>query len=905
MKIKQRMYIAYGVIMIFLSIFAYVIISQIMKLHDSSNQIVREYYQNVEYSNRIQFETENISGILKDLVLHTDPEYIPQVVKELQDAKIRVLNALHDLKYVTPSHEGRDIIEKAELEFENYLQVEQNVVAYIQKNERHKAIVELDKGRAIRQELRDTIDEIISQQENKMEEILIEGEEAFVSITELIFISIVSGIFLISSTNYWVIKSFNNRVSSISKAIQDFDINNLETLPRIHKVNQDEMNEFVEAFNAMAEVLEEQAKKEKQLIKVLEEEGWIKSILVEFSVMFQGARTVEALSQGLVSKLCPISNALYGVVYLVEDQVGRAEITRTASYAYTGEEVGVNTIQIREGIIGQCVAEKQKITLANFQENSFVGLTSLGLVRTKIVSVYPIIYEKRVLGVIEFGLMRELTELEARMVEQVLTNVGASIYSILSNMKVEQLLKESQNLTEELQAQAEELQAQSEELRVQQEELINTNEKLEEHHKITEQKSKELERAKKVLEEQAEQLTQTSKYKSEFLANMSHELRTPLNSMLILTQMLADNPRQNLTPEQVEWSRTIQMSGKELLLLINDILDVSKLEAGKMELSLGVTTVTSLVEYVEVMFRPMAKAKNIKFTIEVEENFPQYIFTDYERLKQILTNLVSNAFKFTEHGYVSVRFFYESTKKRLNISVIDTGVGIPSDKQQVIFDAFRQADGTTSRKYGGTGLGLAISKEMAQLLGGQITVKSVVGEGSTFLVTLPHHHEYIEKELNYFSEIAVTKHKLTPKVSVEQPLDTAVEGAYDLAGYKVLVVDDDMRNIFALTTVLEKEQMQVVHAENGLQAVKVLEDHQDFDIVLMDIMMPEMDGYDAIKMIRENSIFADLPIIALTAKAAKNDRDKCIEVGASDYISKPVNIEQLLSLIQVWLFNRG
>jgi CheY-like chemotaxis protein len=380
---------------------------------------------------------------------------------------------------------------------------------------------------------------------------------------------------------------------------------------------------------------------------------------------------------------------------------------------------------------------------------------------------------------------------------------------------------------------------------------------------------------------------------------MSHELRTPLNSLLILSKTLAENKEKNLTGEQVKFASTVHSAGQDLLALINEILDLSKVEAGKMPVNPKEVHVKDIQDHLDQTFRPVAEHKGLEFQIHASSNLPKRLFSDENRLQQILKNLLSNAFKFTEKGTVKLsvglgekgkRYSVDTLNKAKNVivfKVADTGIGIPHEKQNMIFEAFQQADGTTSRRYGGTGLGLTISREIARLLGGMIEVESEPGEGSEFSLYLPQKYTGADIQLTGGSEIEIDPPKL--------PMDA------DFTGRKVLVVDDDMRNIFALTSVLKTRGMQVVYAENGLEGLKILQQNPDMDVVLMDTMMPEMDGLQATTEIRKLPEFASLPIISLTAKAMKGDREKCLEAGASDYVTKPVDEEVLLAVIYNWI----
>ncbi len=409
------------------------------------------------------------------------------------------------------------------------------------------------------------------------------------------------------------------------------------------------------------------------------------------------------------------------------------------------------------------------------------------------------------------------------------------------------------------------------------------------------------------LQEKAAELEMTSRYKSEFLANMSHELRTPLNSLLILSRALADNKTGNLSGQQMEWARTIEGSGTDLLKLIDEVLDLSRIEAGKAEIEVADVTLASVIDLNERAFRPVAEERKLSFTLTLDPGLSVSLCTDGHRLQQILKNLLANAFKFTSEGGVALFIApaihgWSTDHERLNrarrviaFAVRDTGIGIPPDKQRIVFDAFRQAESGTARKYGGSGLGLAISRDLARLLGGTIRVESEPGVGSTFTLYLPDDsalQRTPDERALFAPGVAADQQASPPKHDASRDL---------LHGRKVLVVDDDARNIFALASLLENHEMDVLTATGGRAAIDIIKRTPDLGLVLMDIMMPEMDGYETIREIRQSPEFNSLPIIALTAKAMKGDREKCIEAGASDYISKPVNTDQLLSMISGWL----
>ncbi|HYI02283.1 ATP-binding protein [Hyalangium sp.] len=424
-----------------------------------------------------------------------------------------------------------------------------------------------------------------------------------------------------------------------------------------------------------------------------------------------------------------------------------------------------------------------------------------------------------------------------------------------------------------------------------------------------------------------EVLAIASRNKSEILANMSHELRTPLNSLLILSEVLAENKGNRLSPKEVEYAKTIHASGTDLLNLINDILDLSKVEAGKMQVEPGDVPLTEVKEFCERTFAHVAEKKGVGFAVSLGMGLPVSIRTDRQRLLQVLKNLLSNAFKFTRSGRVELRvtpvdsqrmrFDNEVLKhvgRLLAFSVVDSGIGIPKEKQQLIFEAFQQADDATSRKYGGTGLGLSISRSLTHLLGGELQLESVPGQGSTFTLYLPERYTPPDGGASEAPERGVSPHEperiRAPSQKTQAPELNAddrqrrhplpAESGTSLAGRKVLVVDDGIRDIFALISAMESQKLEVLYAENGKAGLELLHAHPDVDAVLMDMMMPVMDGYETMRAIRQDPRFATLPIIAVTANAMKDDREKCLAAGASDYLAKPVDRDELLGLLRLW-----
>jgi HAMP domain-containing protein/signal transduction histidine kinase len=720
------------------------------------------------------------------------------------------------------------------------------------------------------------------------------------------------------------------------------------------------------------------------------EQDWLKGNLARISALMQGRRDLDDVASLIMSELTPVVSAQHGAFFLsmplvdgkdaaTEDEEAY-ELRMLGSYGYS---MGSMPTSFRPGeaLIGTAAQEKRTILVENAPSGYLKISSGLGEAPPAQVIVLPVLFEGTVLGVIELASFTPFTHIQKDFLNQIAEMIATSVNTISVNTKTEVLLRQSQELTEQLRERSAELENRQKALQDSNAELEDKAELLAQQNRDIEVKNTEIEEARQVLEERAEQLAVSMRYKSEFLANMSHELRTPLNSLLILAKLLADNADTNLTPKQVEFAETIHGAGSDLLQLINDILDLSKVEAGKMDVSPTRIALVQLVDYVEATFRPLTAEKGLDFSVRVSPELPATLHTDEQRLLQVLRNLLSNAVKFTDSGAVELVIrsagadvpvaireqLLESGSLRdadadlIAFSVTDTGIGIAASKMRVIFEAFKQADGTTSRKYGGTGLGLSISREIARLLGGEIYAQSEPGRGSTFTLYLPLHPSELPPQ--GYGQLAPTLeagellaseaelHDIGMPAEVKSYQDaqngpaalfrrrrralptaeqrTAVPGQPDGAagaaqepwtaagrqdagpqqggrgirfeGEKVLIVDDDIRNVFALTSVLEQHGLSVLYAENGREGIEVLEQHDDVTVVLMDIMMPEMDGYATTTAVRRMPQFAGLPIIALTAKAMKGDREKAIESGASDYVTKPVDPDHLLSVMAQWM----
>ncbi|MEV8531759.1 HAMP domain-containing protein [Streptomyces sp. NPDC051211] len=804
-----------------------------------------------------------------------------------------------------------------------------------------------------------------------------------------------------------------------------------------------------------------------------QEQDWLKSNLARISGLMQGHRDLAVVAELVMDELTPLVAAQYGAFYLAEDGPGGTVLTLVGSYGRPAHADQGTRFALGESLVGQA-ARSHRIIATDQVPGDYVISSGLGSTTPGSLIILPIVVDDQALGVIELASFSAFTPVHRDFLAQLMETIGANVNTIVANARTDELLGESQRLTAELQARSEELQVQQEELQRSNAELEEKAALLASQNSDIEAKNLEIEQARQELETRAQQLSLASTYKSEFLANMSHELRTPLNSLLILAQLLAQNPTRNLTPKQVEYAGIIHSAGSDLLQLINDILDLSKVEAGKMDINPERVHLPQLLEYVDATFRPMTTQKSLDFTVTTAPDAPEDLLTDDSRLRQILRNLLSNAVKFTERGGVELRIEPAKTpevpaglRRRgpvLAFRVRDTGIGIPEQQLESVFGAFQQADGTTSRKYGGTGLGLSISREIAQLLGGAVTAESTPGQGSTFTLYLPVNRADYEDALHTdapvtlspgdtseaagpsrsdapvlpaqrrpprrllvieerpngllslvaesadrdvaprhraagehdgihvvnatswqeaaaalasgsfhcvvleldmpdgealrfldaldgdpaLSSLPVLAHnnpragtvqdqavraraasgqvellssldelreRIALHLSTEQPGDALPlvhgdtqrqQAAHvledgDLAGRTVLVVDDDARNLFALSGALELHGMRVLHAEDGRKGIDALTRNEGVDLILMDVMMPELDGYAATAEIRRMPEYEALPIIAVTAKAMPGDREKSLAAGASDYVTKPVDADDLIARVRHWL----
>jgi signal transduction histidine kinase/HAMP domain-containing protein/ActR/RegA family two-component response regulator len=612
------------------------------------------------------------------------------------------------------------------------------------------------------------------------------------------------------------------------------------------------------------------------------EQDWLKTNLAKFFGLMQGERDLQSLTDAILSELTPAVDAQQAAFYLIEE-VEPPTLKLTSTYAVAERKRVASRLALGEGLIGQCALEGKPIVLAEVPEDHVPTTTGLGESAPRHIAIFPVPFEGKVRGVIELASFYEFTPIQLTFIEQLMLNIGLAINLIGASMRTQELLQQLQGSNVELDQRRTEL---------------------EEKAQLLEVRNREIAEASASLAAKAEELARVSQYKSQFLANMSHEIRTPLNSMMILAQMLAMNEDKNLTAPQQEWASTICAGGRDLLGLINQILDLSKVEAGRIETHVETYLIEAVREFAERTFSPVAMQKQLDFSVEIAVTAPATLTTDRQLLEQVLKNILSNAFKFTRHGGVSLRAdqvpggpHFRSERLRrapgvIAFSVADTGTGIPPEKVETIFEAFQQADVSITRKYGGTGLGLTISRELTRILGGEIEVQSTVGAGSRFTLYLPV--QSAEPPVRHEERAAMTETQAGGPAMGGAPTP---EDPGLLSGKKILVVEDDVRSLYAITSFLERYKVHLLPASNAQEAYACLEQNPDVALIIMDVMMPGVDGYQATRTIRSMPAFSSVPIIAHTAKASESDLRQCTAAGCTDYVVKPADNRQLLSVI--------
>jgi CheY-like chemotaxis protein/signal transduction histidine kinase/HAMP domain-containing protein len=1223
-KIKSKQLISSGILIALIVLISGVGINNLNRMGGMLDVVYNDRYQKMIKAYDIRGGVNDLSKLLVNLQMEPTVEMLEKNKPQLDAAQAKASQELRELyAYENRTEEEIRIMEDIGKYGKAFLAYEADVIKLIQQGKgAEAAALRQQRGVTIQENLVEQVNKLAAYYQRNTSKSIEELNSSNRDTLNIVATSAVIGLLLAFLALYWNLTSITQGLQSLSVMIRGFAQGTLDPKTRISNLRNDEFGEVGRAFNGMADDLERKTAAESVYNLRMEEDNWLKTNVAAVGVEIQSDVEIDNLSQKFIDKMIPNIGASYGALYIREGLGSQPRLKLRGSYAIDREAKYEQSIAFGQGLVGQCALEQEPIELTDIPDDYIRIQSGIGETKPNYIRLVPVCYQEQLVGVIESASLKPYTDIEKELLKELAVTLGIILNNLFGRLRVEELLKESQAMTEELQTQSEELLSQQEEMRRtnerlekqtkqlkkseemlqgQQEELEQTNDELlqkthllELQMRQTEQKNEQIEKTRSALEKQTVQLALSSKYKSEFLTNMSHELRTPLNSLLILSQMLMDNKDGNLTAKQVEFANTIYSSGGDLLKLIDEILDLSKISAGKMDIVTEHVPIAELQQFFQRSFDPVAQQKGVAFICRIEEEVAEEIYTDSHRVKQILKNLLSNAFKFTPAGSVTLsirkaadgEFDNAVEQSMIAFEVQDTGIGIAEDKQSLIFEAFQQVDGTTSRIYGGTGLGLAISRDLAELLGGGIKLESEEGQGSVFTLFLPEflvaaNHAFerntnrpsfledlaidtalqatpsveaphrketvilnnvieddsdnlepqdkvvliIEDDVNFakvlldiahsrgfkgivalqgdiglsyarihnpdailldiqlpvmdgwtvlnqlkhssetrhipvhvisvvddiqnglsmgaiayikkpsskerleevFSQIEsfmerhlkrllVVEDDLAQRTSIMElighddvlimPVSTGREalaelrsqhydcmvldlGLPDISGFElldqirkdeslhelpiiiytgkdlnkkeelrlkkyagtiiikdvksperlldettlflhrveanlpedkrsilrklysmegifegknILIVDDDIRNVFALSSVLESYKMNITFAENGREAIEQLEKEPVFDLILMDIMMPDMDGYETMRHIRGMPSLEKLPIIAITAKAMKDDREKCIEAGASDYIAKPVKTEQLLSLMRVWLY---
>ncbi|MCD1258612.1 response regulator [Paenibacillus athensensis] len=925
MKFKTKLIAGFGTILLLIALTALLVFGLLADLKTSMHVIVNDSYAGVKLASSLRSELNNMSREAVAYLLERDPALLDEHVQEMERSKVLIGENWNQLNSLGSSPADSALIARISSAYTGYVNTLPPLMELKTKGRQEEAITfyydVVEKRRA---ELFEALKDFNAVYDAQIDQAQLESNRTYAVTVGLL--AALLGLLLLggAAIAYGVLRSTTGSLRRVTAAMSGISFRDVVHIPRIPVGTYDEIGRIAEAFNQMAGALEEHTEHLRTYQTMLEQQHARKSRTADMLAHLQGVHDIERMAELFVNEMTPLLGAGYSAFYWSDpEEAGPRRLARVACFAgEDGLEPGRKLVAWGEGLVGQCAKTNRQLLLDDVPEDFIRIRSGLGEALPRHLLFVPVTYEGRVVGVLETASFQPFPVSGLLLLEEINVLFGVALNSAWAYMQNQRLLSESQAITEELQAQSEELQ-------LQQEELSALNEQLEEQYRNTEIKNRELELARSDLEDKNRQVIIHSQYKTEFLANVSHELRTPLNSLLLLTNLLIENKESNLYEKQLAFLRTIHDSGQDLLRLINEILDLSKIEAGKMDILYEPVPLLRVKETLFRQFEPLTKQKGLELYVELEAGpLPETLMTDEAKLQQILKNLLSNAVKFTERGQVALTIRRAASQEVVEaglalpsgmwvaFDVSDTGIGVPHAMQKMIFEAFRQADGTTSRKYGGTGLGLSISRSLAARLGGAVSLASEPGRGSTFTLLLPlagaRQAGGALMEAGYPpAAMSTPPGSATAGPPTEllaaQAAGVGEPGGRDgqtqvLAGRVVLLVDDDMRNIFALTSVLESFRIRVLFAENGEEALRLLNEQADIDLILMDIMMPKLDGYETIRAIRHaDAAYRLLPIIALTAKAMKHDRDLCLAAGANDYISKPIQLEQLLSLLQVWL----
>jgi CheY-like chemotaxis protein len=1210
LKVRSKLIAGFSIILMLLIFLAFFAINKLSESNQRLLTIVDVSSKKINLTDEVMIAILDEARYEKDIIIEKD------IVKKdfYKDRIFKALDTIdtktNEIESLLIDERGRVILQIFTNSWANYKPELNRIISLAMKNDEKGAYkISREIGMDLRDAAISDLNKLVLKNKAGILKDKDQNEKNYNSALSMIIALIIASIIIAFIISFWIIQSITGRISKIAKeaekiASREFGNDKLENKTDDElKPIFDSLVSVKESFREVTEkailiasgnytadmtalsekdslgnALNKMTSSLRESTEANEKQSWLIAGQNQLNIKLLGVQNVDTIADNIICFICTYLKANLGTVYLYNDK--NNTLVLNGQYAFSSPQDAPEIFALKEGLIGQAASEKKQISISNITDEQLTIKSSILNTKPKCLLITPFLFEGSILGVIEIARLTEFNETEKEFINDSMEIIAISVNSATDRKQILELLEETQVQSEELLSQQEELKQMNEELeeqtqnlKQQQEELQMSNEELEEQTQSLEEKNTEVEAAKNDIEKKTKQLEISSKYKSEFLANMSHELRTPLNSLLILSKDLSENKKNNLDEIQVECAEIIYKSGCDLLSLINEVLDLSKIEAGKMPINIENVSLSKFGADLIRIFKHQAEQKGLILTCTLNKEIPEFIRTDIQRLNQILKNLLSNAIKFTEKGSVSINI-NKYNERNIIISVTDTGLGIQKEKQMAVFEAFQQADGGTSRKYGGTGLGLSISRELATLLGAEIKVVSELNEGSTFSLIIPLeifpeqdaisfntsdepvlYKPYTEKETKYLNYPALdddretitkddkvvliieddlifasillkqaykkgfkclsastgedglllaTKYnpqaiildmglpgmngnevlhelKANPRVrhipvhiiSAKEPsfvpfkegtvqyltkpinkneledtfdriekfaarkiknlliiedsensrkairiligsgdvkcfeagtgkeainiyLENNIDciildlGLPDMSGFeliremrniknhiippiivytgkeltieennelqkysdniiikgvksedrlldetalflhrmisnlpeskqliinnlydketvfhgkKILVADDDSRNIFALTKILKERGMEVLKAENGKIALEILDTNHEIDLVLMDIMMPEMDGYEAIRRIRSEVIFKSLPVIALTAKAMKDDKQKCIDAGANDYITKPIDVDRLLSLMRVWLSN--
>lgn len=899
MRFSTKLYVGLGIIFVLITILIIVLMSMLRQQNDKMHVLVNDKTERINAAYTLKNEINNLSREIYELSSQNSKILNEKTLDQMEETRKEINQAYNFLIDTDKREETQELLIKFSTIYDAFEEKGEQIT---EAEDKKMTANFWNRENDEKNRLLQIASSLYAVQLKEMQDDLVDSKKTYDIVVLMTYVYIIVGVVCSIAIAIYLIRGLTKNLNRVTTVMSGVSYKKGIKFPRLEIDSKDEIGEIARAFNEMVTTLEKYSRDEMESRAKAEEKSWLDSRLAEITTSFSMAETMESLADYFISQITPAVGAQYGIFYLLNKKGKARYLEEKAHYAFHNQD-RPTIIQLGEGLVGQAAKENKSISLIDIPKEYIKIKSGSGEAEPKQVLIYPISYEGEVLAIVELASLQYFRPVQQSLLKEVVEYLGISIHGIINRLEVKRLLEDEQRLTEELQSQSEELQAQ-------QQELMAINEELQTQYRVSEEKNAELEKIGKELEEKAQQLVYSSQYKSEFLANMSHELRTPLNSMLILSQMLVEKENENLNEKQIQYLQTIYYSGNELLRLINEILDLEKIETGMMEIIEEPVKIEEIQTCLKNQFSPIANQKKLDFSIKIEKEVPAFLETDAHRLNQVLKNLLSNAFKFTEKGRVELSIRMEDTSKLavlnkgvLSFTVKDTGIGISEEKMDIIFEPFQQADGTISRRYGGTGLGLSICKEISHLLGGELEATSIEGMGSSFSLYLPIKRqkqketvvakEKIEKEESFQQVAAATEEVIAPLQSNKHA---------NLTGKKVLIIDDDIRNIFSIHAALEEYNIDILYSENGKDGINLLEKNPDIDLVLMDIMMPEMSGLEAIAIIREKENFKTLPIIALTAKAMKHNREQCIEAGASDYISKPVNLDQLYSLIQVWLY---